>query len=49
MNGVWCLNPKERLSPGQTVELDRVTSQYTKWIDDEYVKEFIMADNGITR
>ncbi len=46
MDGVWCLNPNERLSPGQTEELDRVTAQYKQWTDDEYVKEFILSDNG---
>jgi len=26
--GLWCLNPKERLSEGQLSEIDRVTEQY---------------------
>lgn len=44
MEGTWCLNPTEKLSEGQWEELDRVISQYKKWTDDEYVKEFIEND-----
>lgn len=46
MNGVWCLSPKEQLSPGQTDELDRVTALYKQYIDDQFVKDFISKDNG---
>lgn len=41
---IRCLNPKEKLSDGQTDEIKRVTSQYKKWTDDDYVKEFIAND-----
>lgn len=44
LKGIWCLNPKERLSEGQTDEIERVISQYRKWTDDDYVKEFIAKD-----
>ncbi len=44
LKGVWCLNPKEKLSEGQADEIGRVISQYKKWTDDEYVKEFISVD-----
>jgi dihydrodipicolinate synthase/N-acetylneuraminate lyase len=37
LEGVWCLNPKERLSPGQAKELDRVTKAYPELTDDEFV------------
>lgn len=46
MKGTWCLNPREQLSKGQSEELDRVTSQYARWTDDEYVKLFIVNDKG---
>lgn len=46
MKGGWCLNPREQLSEGQSEELDRVTSQYKQWTDDEYVKQFIANDKG---
>ncbi|WP_019540180.1 dihydrodipicolinate synthase family protein [Proteiniphilum acetatigenes] len=44
LKGIWCLNPKEKLSEGQIVEIERVISQYKKWTDDDYVKEFIAND-----
>lgn len=44
LKGIWCLNPKEKLSEDQIVEIERVISQYKKWVDDDYVKEFIDND-----
>lgn len=44
MEGIWCLNPAEKLSDGQSEELDRVISQYEKWIDDDFVSEFLRND-----
>lgn len=44
LKGVWCLSPDEKMSEDQSEELDRVISQYEKWIDDDYVKEFIEND-----
>lgn len=44
LNGIWCLNPKEKLSEGQVDEIERIISQYQKWTDDEYVKKFIAND-----
>ncbi|MDR2915922.1 MAG: dihydrodipicolinate synthase family protein [Tannerella sp.] len=46
LKGIWCLNPKEKLSEGQAGEIDRVISQYQKWTDDDYVKEFIKKDDN---
>lgn len=37
MKGIWCLNPAEQLSPGQSEEIDRVYSQYPQLNDDEFV------------
>lgn len=41
MKGIWCLNPEETLSPGQSEEIDRVYSMYPQWCDDEFVKEHL--------
>lgn len=46
LKGIWCLSPGERLSEGQSRELDRISSQYTRWTDDEYVRKFIANDKG---
>jgi len=39
LEGTWCLNPKETLSPGQAEEIDRVIRQYPHLNDDDFVKE----------
>lgn len=39
MRGVWTLNPRERLSPGQAAALDRVTRSYPELTDDAFVAE----------
>jgi hypothetical protein len=39
MRGVWTLNPRERLSPSQGAELDRVLRSYPELTDDEFVAE----------
>ena len=39
LEGAWCLNPDEVLSPGQAEELDRVQSGYPEMNDDEFVAE----------
>ena len=41
MRGVWCLEPSERLSPGQSDEIDRVTRLYPELADDEFVREHL--------
>ncbi len=41
LEGRWCLNPKEELSPGQMEEIDRVCNAYPELIDDEFVKELL--------
>jgi hypothetical protein len=35
--GVWCLDPDEKLSPGQAEEIDRVCGAYPHLIDDAFV------------
>lgn len=37
LEGTWCLNPKEQLSPGQVEQLDRVCRAYPHLVDDEFV------------
>ena len=37
--GNWCLEERECLSPGQSEELDRVTSTYTQLVDDNFIAE----------
>jgi dihydrodipicolinate synthase/N-acetylneuraminate lyase len=47
LEGTWCLNTEEKLSPGQLEEIDRVCQAYPELTDDEAVKEFLrktMAD-----
>lgn len=39
--GVWCLDPDERLSPGQALEIDRVCTAYPELADDEFVAEHL--------
>ncbi|MCI0746304.1 MAG: dihydrodipicolinate synthase family protein, partial [Verrucomicrobia subdivision 3 bacterium] len=37
LEGVWCLDPNEGLSPGQAREIDRVYRAYPHFNDDEFV------------
>ncbi|MBY3620003.1 dihydrodipicolinate synthase family protein [Acinetobacter sp. CUI P1] len=37
LEGLWCLNPEERLSPGQVEEINRVRRDYPHLVDDEFV------------
>lgn len=39
MRGNWCLNPDEKLSPGQAAELDRIIAHYPHLCDDDFVAE----------
>jgi len=41
MQGIWCLNPEETLSPGQSEEIDRVYRDYPHLHDDEFVKQHL--------
>lgn len=41
MEGIWCLNPEEKLSPGQTGEIDRVYREYPELNDDRFVLDFL--------
>jgi len=37
MQGIWCLDRNERLSPGQSEEIDRVIQRYPDLTDDDFV------------
>lgn len=39
LEGIWCLDPKETLSPGQSEEIDRIYRQYPHLNDDAFVAE----------
>ena len=41
LEGSWCLDPHEELSPGQAEEIDRVYRQYPHLQDDSFVKEHL--------
>jgi len=38
LEGIWCLNPDETLSPGQSEQIDRVLAAYPDLNDDEFVR-----------
>jgi dihydrodipicolinate synthase/N-acetylneuraminate lyase len=38
LEGRWCLDPHEDLSPGQLEEIDRVASAYPQLTDDDFVR-----------
>lgn len=38
LEGRWCLNPSEELSPGQMKEIDRVCAAYPHLVDDDFVR-----------
>jgi len=39
LEGIWCLDPKETLSPGQAEEIDRVYREHGDLADDGFVRE----------
>jgi len=41
LEGRWCLDPNEELSPGQLEEIDRVCKAYPHLQDDSFVKEHL--------
>lgn len=41
LEGRWCLNPHEELSPGQMEEINRVCEAYPYLVDDAFVKELL--------
>jgi dihydrodipicolinate synthase/N-acetylneuraminate lyase len=41
LEGIWCLNPRETLGPGQAEEIDRVYAAYPHLNDDAFVAEHL--------
>jgi hypothetical protein len=39
LEGTWCLNPKEVMSPGQAEEIDRIYRDYPELADDAFIAE----------
>jgi hypothetical protein len=39
LEGIWCLDPKETLGPGQKEEIDRVCAAYPHLNDDAFVRQ----------
>jgi dihydrodipicolinate synthase/N-acetylneuraminate lyase len=39
LEGIWCLDPQEVLSPGQSAEIDRVCREHADLADDAFVRE----------
>jgi len=39
LEGAWCLDPDEQLSPGQAQEIDRVCREHADLADDDFVRE----------
>jgi hypothetical protein len=39
LEGIWCLDPRETLSPGQQEEISRVLKAYPHLNDDDFVRE----------
>jgi dihydrodipicolinate synthetase family protein len=39
LQGIWCLDPGETLSPGQSEEIDRVYREHADLCDDAFVRE----------
>ncbi|MNC86961.1 hypothetical protein D3C83_26520 [compost metagenome] len=38
LQGIWCLDPKETLSPGQAEEIERVCREHADLADDAFVR-----------
>ena len=43
LEGTWCLDPREQLSPGQAGEIERVCREYPGLNDDDFVSEHLDA------
>lgn len=41
LQGLWCLDPDEKLSPGQLDEIDRIWAAYPQLRDDHFVAEHL--------
>lgn len=46
LEGRWCLDPHEELSPGQMEEIDRVCRDYADLTDDDFAKRFLQKESA---
>lgn len=46
LNGIWCLDEKEKLSPGQSEEIDRVLESYPQFTGGGAVDEFLKKERN---
>lgn len=46
LEGIWCLDAGEELSPGQAEEIDRVYRAYPELQDDAFVRTFLTESGG---
>ena len=44
MQGTWCLNPEEVLSPGQAEAIEAAREAYPELLDDDFVKAFLEGE-----
>jgi dihydrodipicolinate synthase/N-acetylneuraminate lyase len=44
LEGIWCLNPEEKMSAGQNEEISRVYKAYPHLHDDAFVKAFLQNE-----
>jgi hypothetical protein len=44
LEGTWCLNPNEVMSPDQADEIDRIYNDYPELTDDEFVRTFLAKE-----
>ena len=44
LRGTWCLSPEEKLSEGQSAEIERVIRAYPHLVDDDFIREFLAND-----
>lgn len=52
LEGTWCLDPHEALSPGQAEEIDRVCLEHADLSDDAFVRDHLarwLADDAAAR
>lgn len=47
LDGRWCLNPEEDLSPGQLAEIDRVYAAYPHLNDDAFVQTLVAENQSV--
>ena len=40
LEGIWCLDPEEKLSPGQAEDIQRIYRSYPHFTDDEFASKF---------